>query len=62
MRSLIDAVARVFHGLRAVVGYIRNSEADICVVYGDLPKGSAAAQQSALRGAVSTSIANNGAG
>lgn len=62
MRSLIDAVVRVFHGLRAVVGYIRNSEDDMRVVCGDHPKGSAAAQQSALHGAVSTSIANIGAG
>lgn len=62
MSPLIDAVVRVLRGLRTVVGYIRNSEDDMRVVYGDHPKGSAAAQQSALHGAVSTSIANNGAG
>ncbi len=59
MNPVPDAVARVFCHLRAIVGYIRNSDDDLRGVYGAHPKGSTVAQQSAMHGAVGISIANN---
>lgn len=60
MNPVSGAVAGACRHLRAIVGYIRNSDDDMRGVYGDHPKGTTAAQQSALLGVVGTSIANNG--